>query len=126
MIEIRTVAEPALAKRLCRENGVTWRPEYRVIAAWEGERALHCAVFSYHNDTGEIYAIAGFDGDLSLLDGLCRAILNIMDINGVKTAFLSDQYPEIARQVGFKKIDGRFQLSLENFFCCSCKEREKK
>lgn len=129
MIEIKKVTNIALAKRICKENKVIWRPEYHVIATLDNGTVLQCAVFSYEESRGEIHAIAGFEDDIHFLDGLCRAILNIMDINGVKEVYLPLKYQKLAQHVGFKPQDSDFYLKLEGFFQCGCchnhKEEEK-
>jgi hypothetical protein len=83
-------------------------------------------VFSYEKDIGNIQVISGFNGELSLLDGLCRAILNIMDINGVKYVYLPLKYKKIAELVGFKEEDSKYSLELEGFFCCGCCKNTEK
>ena len=84
MIEIRKVNDEGLAKNICQKHGVEWKEGFHVIATIEAENIVNSAVFEYTKETGTIHAIDGFDDDLAMLDGLCRAILNIMDINGVK------------------------------------------
>lgn len=120
MIEIKKVTDLDVARRICAENGVEWRDDYRVIATIERGEVLQCAVFSYENEHGEISVIEGFNGELALLDGLCRAILNIMDINGVKVVSLPGKYAKIAEYVGFKPQNDGYQLELEGFFKCGC------
>ena len=129
MIEIKKVSDIALAKKICEDNQVIWRPEYHVIATLDGETVLQCAVFSYCDSRGEIHAITCFEDDINFLDGLCRAILNIMDINGVKDVYLPLKYQKLAQYVGFKAQDSSYHLNLEGFFQCGCchnhKEEEK-
>ena len=120
MIEIKKVTDPKLIERIVGEHGINLEPSDFVIATVEQKKILQCAVFSYENDEGKIKAISGFEGDLNLLDGLCRAILNIMDINGVKVVYLSKKHPELAKYVGFKVCEKGFVLDLEGFFKCGC------
>ena len=120
MIEIRKVQDENTARAICAQNQLKWKPNYHVIATLEGQNVLVCAVFSYADEVGQIHGIAGFDGDLAMLDGLCRAILNIMDINGVKYVYLSKKYADLAQKIGFKKEDDRYFLPLEGFFKCGC------
>ncbi len=120
MIEIRKINDEETARLICAQGQLEWKPEYHVIATIEGGNILISAVFSYKNDIGEIYSISGFDGDLAMLDGLCRAILNIMDINGVKDVYLPEKFAELAQKIGFKNDNGRYHLSLEGFFKCGC------
>ncbi len=123
MIEIKKVTDTKLAQKICLENGLKWVPEYHVIATLDRDEVLQCAIFSYKNKTGEIHAISGFDNNIDLLDGLCRAILNIMDINGVKDVYLSPKYIEIAEHIGFELIENQYHLALEGFFQCGCCKR---
>lgn len=120
MIEIKKITDEALAQRLCLENGLEWADDYKVIATLDGKDALNLAVFTYDGEEGRILAIAGFEDDIFMLDGLCRAILNIMDINGVKQVYLSDKYEKLAKYVGFSKDNDDFVLKLEGFFECKC------
>ena len=126
MIEIKKVNDIELAKKICCENGVAWNPNYHVIATLEHENVLQCAVFAYEKDIGNIHVIGGFNGELSLLDGLCRAILNIMDINGVKYVYLPLKYKQIAELVGFKEENLQYSLELEGFFSCGCCNNSEK
>ncbi|MBQ8894182.1 MAG: hypothetical protein IJ043_07210 [Clostridia bacterium] len=120
MIEIKKVRDIELAQKICGDNGVDWNPQYHIIATIENDTVLQCAVFDYENEDGEILVIDGFDGEISLLDGLCRAILNIMDINGVKLVTMPLKYKKIADHVGFKLQKENYQLELEGFFQCGC------
>ena len=120
MIEIRKVQDEDMARAICAQGKLEWKPEYHVIATVEGKNVLISAVFTYENEVGEILVIDGFDGDLAMLDGLCRAILNIMDINGVKDVYLPLKYTDLARKIGFQANEDRFYLPLEGFFKCGC------
>lgn len=120
MIEIKKVSDTEVARKICAVNGLEWRPDHHVIATIDHGEVLQCAVFSYEKETGEILVIEGFDGEIALLDGLCRAILNIMDINGVKDVYLSKKYGKIAEYVGFKPHENGYHLALEGFFKCGC------
>ncbi len=120
MIEIRKVNDKKMAKSICEQNGLEWKPEYHIIATIEAEKVLISAIFTHQKENGEILSIAGFDDDMAMLDGLCRAILNIMDINGVKYVYLPSKYVKLAQKVGFEQQNGRFYLPLEGFFKCGC------
>lgn len=120
MIEIKKVTNINCAQSICLKYNIAWNPNFHVIATMEGETVLQCAVFSYEKDKGEIHVITGFEDDLGLLDGLCRAILNIMDINGVKEVCLSGEHEKLAQKVGFKPRNGSFYLDLDGFFGCGC------
>ena len=126
MIEIKKVTDPNVVDRISAENQITINAEDYVIATVENGNILQCAVFSYTNEEGKIKVISGFDGDMDLLDGLCRAILNIMDINGVKQVYLSKKYSELAKYVGFSKAENQdFILQLEGFFKCCCNSNKE-
>ena len=120
MVEIKKVTDPALIRQIAEEHCIELEPADFVIATVEQGEILQCAVFSYTDEIGKIKVICGFDGDINLLDGLCRAILNIMDINGVKVVYLSEKYPKLAKFVGFNTSDHGFELALEGFFKCGC------
>lgn len=120
MIEIKKITEKSTAQKICLAQNIEWNPDFHVIATLEGENVLHCAVFNYNEEIGEIQAISGFDGDILMLDGLCRAILNIMDINGVKVVYLPSKYEDLAQKVGFSLENERYYLNLEGFFKCGC------
>ena len=123
MIEIKKVTDPLVIEQICREQTIELEPIDHVIATIEKGEILQCAVFSYDNSEGNIKVISGFEGDLNLLDGLCRAILNIMDINGVKVVYLSGKYPKLAELIGFENGDQGFVLNLEGFFKCCCNHK---
>lgn len=126
MIEIKKVTDTQLAQKICRDNGIEWKSHYHVIATVENENVLHCAVFCCDNEIGTILVIDGFNGELDLLDGLCRAILNIMDIKGVKEVYLPLKYQKIADLIGFELKNRQYFLHLEGFFSCGCCRSTKK
>ncbi len=120
MIEIRKITDLQTAKKVCLEQNIAWDPAYHVIATIEQENILHCAVFEYGDEIGKIHAISGFDGDILMLDGLCRAILNIMDINAVKHIYLPLKYDKLADKIGFALQNDCYYLNLNGFFKCCC------
>ena len=124
MIEIRKVNDKTIAKKVCEENNILYQEDFHVIATIEGENILQSAVFTYKKEQGTIHAISGFGGDILLLDGLCRAILNIMDINGVKEVYLPLKYDKLASYVGFSRENDQFHLKLEGFFDCHCSKKK--
>ena len=118
MIEIKKVEDIDLAKKICIENDIDWSDDNHIIATVDNQTVLHCAVFGYEN---EIDSIDCFDGYILMLDGMCRAILNIMDIHGVREVYMSNKYRRIAEYVGFKTMEnGEFYLELTGFFKCGC------
>lgn len=127
MIEIKKVTDPAIAKKICDEAQIELDEGLRIIATVERGEVLNSAVFDYQNEEGRILHINGFDGDILLLDGLCRAILNIMDIQGVKVVYLPLKFQKLAQYIGFKQENKQYVLQLEGFFNCGCchKEGEK-
>ena len=120
MIEIKKVTDPIVIAQIYETHQISKEEKDHVIATIENGEILHCAVFSYENETGKIKAISGFNEDLLLLAGLCRAILNILDINGVKEVYLPIRYEKLANFVGFKKTEEEYLLHLEGFFKCGC------
>ena len=123
MIEIKKITNETLAKRICEDSNLAWSPNYKVIATVDGETTLNLAIFMYNGEEGTILEISGFDDDIFMLDGLCRAILNIMDINDVKQVYLPLKYEKLAKHVGFKREFDQFTLSLEGFFECKCSKK---
>ena len=120
MIEIKKVIDQTLARNICKDAGIEFDEAYRIIATIEQGNVLNSAIFQYEDEEGQILHISGFEGDILLLDGLCRAILNIMDIQGVKVVYLTEKYEKLAKYIGFKQDEGRFKLYLEGFFQCEC------
>ena len=123
MIEIKKVIDLRLAQKICSDCGISWQEDQHVIATLDRDDVMNYAVFTYDGDVGAIRAIGGFENDIEMLDGLCRAILNIMDLNGVKYVYLSQKYDRLAKKVGFYEEDGQFVLQLEGFFCCKCHDK---
>lgn len=124
MIEIKKVVDPLRVKQICEANEIEFQENHHVIATIEREEVLNYAVFTYENEEGTIHAIGGFDGDINMLDGLCRAILNIMELNGVKQVYLPHKYGDLANHIGFKKENSVYVLQLEGFFCCKCSDKK--
>ncbi len=120
MIEIKKVTDPAIAEKICEEAHITPNEKYHIIATVEQGNIVNSAVFQYDHDEGRILHISGFNGDILMLDGLCRAILNMMDIQGVKVVYLSSKYEKLAKYVGFHRNQDQFELQLEGFFQCGC------
>lgn len=123
MIEIKKINEQEIIKRICDRYSLEWKKEYHVIATIENGEVLHCAVFEYQNGVGFIHAIAGFDDDIEMLDGLCRAILNIMDINGVELVKMPLKYQKLAEKIGFSIEDDAYSIKLDGFFKCCCHQQ---
>lgn len=127
MIEIRKVENPDIARKICVEAGTPWNEQTKVIANISGSEILQFAVFSYDGEMGHILALGGFEGGLTIQDGLCRAILNIMDLNGVKEVSLPIDFQKLAQKLGgFKEKNGEYHLKLAGFFCCNCKKGNMK
>lgn len=120
MIEIRQVRDPFLAKKICEDNGLKYQNDYHVIATIDNEKTVNHAVYSYAKGEGAILSISGFNDEIDLLEGLCRAVLNIMDLNGVINVFLPDKYRNLAEKIGFSSCENGYSLDLDGFFCSRC------
>ena len=123
MIAIQTVKDTKKILEICKNSGVEWKPTYQVIATIEGEKVLQYAIFEYNGEEGIIHSIGGFEEDLNMLDGLCRAIMNIMEIRGVKQCSLPKKYSKLASFVGFKEEESLFTVDLTTFFKCCCHKK---
>ncbi len=120
MIAIKKVEDLKQRNIIAETFSIELQAEDKLIATFDGDEILQCAVFCYENECGKIRLLEGFDGNLDYLDGLCRSILNIMDINGVKEIYLPLKYEKIAKKIGFSLKNDAFFLNLEGFFSCGC------
>lgn len=123
MIAIQSVTDKDKILEICENCGVEWHSALRVIATVENNVVLQHAIFEFDGEQGSIHSIGGFEEDLGMLDGLCRAILNIMEIHGVKQCYLSKKYRKLALAVGFKEENESFTVDLTTFFRCCCHKK---
>lgn len=119
MIEIKRVENNLKRKEICDKNGVEYNKDLIVIASFEKGIIKNSAIFDY---SGKIYCVENDENDFDLVYGISKAVLNILDLNNVKKAFLPKKYEFLAKKLGFQEENGGYAVSLEGYFkCCNCK-----
>lgn len=119
MIEILTVSDPKEREIICKLAELQDREDLRIIAAFSNGEVESGAVFEYSDTHGKILWLQSMEDD-DITEGLVRAILNIMDLRGVESAWLDKKYAVIAKKLRFKAVEDGFTVELKNFFTCGC------
>ena len=123
MIQILTVKNPFDRAKICKKAGITDKPENKVIAIHNDDGVIsEGAIFRYENEFGEILWL-DMGNDIELADGLARAVLNIMEIRGVKIVTLPLSYEFLAKKLRFHLVDDHFEVNLDGYFYCSCQHK---
>ena len=121
MIQILSVKDEQRRSVMCKKAGIDDHNDLHIIAIHNSDGIIcQGAIFKYREEIGEILWLDMGD-DIDLSDGLARAVLNIMDIRGVKTVTLPFGYDALAKKLRFKMTGDHFEVSLEGYFCCGCK-----
>ncbi len=119
MIEILSVTEREERQKICALANVEETENLRIIAAFSDGHVECGAIFEYTEKLGKILWLQSLCDD-DITDGLVRAILNIMDLRGVETAWLPSKYEVIAKKLRFDATEDGFTVPLKNFFTCGC------
>ena len=121
MIQILSVKDENKKKELCAEAGISYSDALHIIASFDDDGKVGCsAIFRYDGQSGEILWISDAESDKELLIGLGKAVLNILDLRGVKHVQMPLALESIAIPLRFERGQEHFSLDLEGYFACGC------
>ena len=120
MVQILAVRDLNQRLKVLCKAGLEDSADLHVIAVHNTEGVMNeGAVFRYSGEIGEILWL-DMGEDMDLAEGLAKAILNIMEIRGVKIVTLPLTYVKLAQKLRFTRQNNCFEVSLEGYFCCAC------
>ena len=126
MIIIKPIQDKDEQKEITELCGITFKPELFAYKAHNDGELLACAQFDIKDDGAYIDAmrqVIRSNEDFEGMFILGRAVLNFLDLCGVKTAVY---YPEegfetrLAKSIGFKDENGVLTAHLEGMFDAKC------
>lgn len=126
MLVIKPIQDKNEQKELCSLCGIEFKEELFAYKAHNDGELLACAQFDITSDCAIIDAMRQVIGTKEDFEGmfiLGRAVLNFLDLCGVKTAqyFPSEGFESrLARSIGFKEENGILTAHLEGMFDAKC------
>jgi hypothetical protein len=130
MLIIKPIQDKDIQKDVCRACGFNFDPTLFAYSEKEDEKLIAGCQFDILGSEAIITDFGmsiGAEEDIEALIILGRAVLNFLDLSGVKTcrfetgATTNEKY---AKMIGFKKEDGKMVITLEGLFdskCAHCK-----
>lgn len=118
MISIRPVYTSYEREEYLKPFGITPKDGYTVICARNDGKFVGTAYVSSENEGGIIHFLSLIDGYDDYVDKflLGKAALNFLDLDGAKSVTYNADDEKLATNLGFKKIDGEYKLSLVGYF----------
>ena len=126
MLIIKPITDKNEQKEICIRCGIEYKGDLFAYKAYEDEELLGCAQFdilSAHAVIDSMRQATGTKEDFEGMFILGRAVLNFIDLCGVKTAVYSPEEgfeTRIARCIGFKEENGVLTAHLEGMFDGKC------
>ena len=118
MLIIKPIQTKREQEEICVECGALYNPDALAYSAREDEALLGVSQFRILGQYAQIYDLCNVRGveDFEALIIMGRAVLNFVDLCGVKEAYISASNLSLNKALGFKEVDGRWHLSLEGYF----------
>ena len=130
MLIVRPLTDPNDAERSCRFFGRPSNPDVLTFLAVEAKDQndkspipLVLCRFTLKGGKDEIVSLDYAKGvhDTEALIITARTVMNFMYRCSVKTVYLSEEISEdLALSLGFRKVNGRFAIDLEEFYKSPC------
>ena len=126
MLEIKPIEDKQEQEEICRKCGLPYREELFAYKAYDSGKLLAAAHFDIIGEEAVIYGMRQVlvsADDYEAMFILGRAVLNFLDLCGVKTAIydVTDDYDrKTAKLVGFKETDGKTEIVLTGLFDSPC------
>lgn len=126
MLEIKPIEDKNEQETLCRLCGIEYREELFAYKAYEDGKLFAAAQFDICGEYAVIYGMSQVTGSADDFEGmfiLGRAVLNFLDLCGVKEAVyrVTDEHSEkLAKLVGFRKVGEEYRISLVGLFTSPC------
>ena len=126
MLEIKPIENKQEQEEICRQCGLPYRPELFAYKAYDNNKLLAAAHFDIIGGEAVIYGmrqIIGSQDDYEAMFILGRAVLNFLDLCGVKTAIfdIANEYDKkMAKLIGFKECGEKMKILLTGLFDSPC------
>lgn len=137
MLTAKKVLNPAAARELCRLCGTEYDADRLYYAIYENDGSvlpeekeiptvLGVCGFGIKGQTAVIYDIMPKINtyDLEAMYILGKAVLNFVDLCGIKKAEFAAGDLKLAKHLEFTESDGKLSLSLEDYFTEPCKRHK--
>lgn len=127
MLIIKPIQTKREQEDICAGCGVQYNPDALAYAAREDDALLGVSQFRILGKYAEVYDLHNAEGvdDLEALIIMGRAVLNFVDLCGVKEAYINTTNRSLHKTLGFREREGRWHLSLEGYFNSPCKGGER-
>ena len=122
MLKIVPMTKPQEQERVCLLCGIEYDKTQFAYGAYEDEAVVGAAQFCVKDGVGYINDLRcrkEVDELLPLAMLLGRAVLNFLDLHGVKEAYFEKSgefYDNAAKVIGFKLKDEKYHVYLEGMF----------
>ncbi len=127
MLEIKPIEDKKEQEEICRRCGLRYSPALFAYKALENGSLLAAAQFDILGSEAvieDMRQVIGSAEDREALFILGRAVMNFLDLCGVKTATyqITDEASEsYASLLGFRKVDGERKITLTGLFDSPCR-----
>ena len=126
MLEIKPITDTAKQIDILQRCGIPCREGVFAYQAYEGSSLIGAAQFDIEGSTAVLLAIRQAHGTAEDFEGmfiLGRAVLNFLDLCGVKTVVSSpidEGERRLLKSIGFKETIEGMTISLEGLFDAHC------
>ena len=113
-------------KEICQICGIPYREDSFAYSQKENGEVIAASQFDITMNGGVILDLqmkSGLEDDIEALFILGRAVLNFLDLSGVKScvfASKNEHDDKMAKMLAFKKTDDIWSISLEGLFDGKC------
>lgn len=126
MLEIKPIEDKSEQEKLCRLCGEEYREELFAYKAHENGELFAVAQFDICGESAVVFGMHQVIDSTDDYEGmfiLGRAVLNFLDLCGVKEAIYKvtdDRSERLAKLIGFRNTDGEYRISLVGLFTSPC------
>ena len=127
MLEIKPITDSNEQMEILDQCGIEYRDGMFAYKAYEGSSLLAAAQFDIEGSIAVLDAISQAKGTAEDFEGmfiLGRAVLNFLDLCGVKTVVSRSKNEgerRLLKCVGFKEVHDELHINLEGLFDGHCK-----
>jgi len=113
-------------KEICEICSIPFRAESFAYSQKENGNVIAASQFDILPNGGIILDLqmkSGLEDDIEALFILGRAVLNFLDLSGIKSCVFASKHEhddKMAKMLGFKKEDDKWTISLEGLFDGKC------
>ena len=126
MLEVRSIQTKKEQREICGLCNVEFDPDCLAYGAAENGKLLGVAQFRVHGEYAVIYDLANsaVTEDMEALVIMGKAMLNFIDLCGIKDVMLKTQNQNLSEILGFKRYAaGIYRINLEGYFDFPCKNK---